>query len=156
MLSILVSILVIASIAMVSATKPVSSLNPDFGFVINGAACANQQKNSIDYNINDSVWVKGSPVDSSVTYEWKIFGQKGNGSSDPDVLVASGTLIGPFTNNTVCFNAYNITNGDLGLYKLEIDTKQAGVYHVIPEFGLFAGALTILSAVGVFFFVRRK
>ena len=27
---------------------------------------------------------------------------------------------------------------------------------VIPEFGLFAGVLTLLSAVGIFFFMRRK
>jgi hypothetical protein len=27
---------------------------------------------------------------------------------------------------------------------------------MVPEFGVFAGALTLLSAVGIFFFVRRK
>ena len=153
MLSMLVSVLVIASIAMVSAVKPISSLNPDFGFVANGASCADQQKNSINYNINDSVWVKGSPLDSSTTYEWEIVGQKGDASGDPDVLVANGTITGE---NIVCFNEYKINNNDFGLYKLKVDEKQAGVIHVIPEFSFYIGALTLVSALGVFFLVRRK
>jgi len=36
--------------------------------------------------------------------------------------------------------------------------KNVGIVNVplVPEFGVFAGALTLLSAVGIFFFVRRK
>jgi hypothetical protein len=37
-------------------------------------------------------------------------------------------------------------------------TLDVGVVNVpmVPEFGVFAGALTLLSAIGIFFFVRRK
>jgi hypothetical protein len=45
------------------------------------------------------------------------------------------------------------TKTHLGCLKINI-----GIVNVplVPEFGVFAGALTLLSAVGIFFFVRRK
>lgn len=52
------------------------------------------------------------------------------------------------------FNAYVVQTDDCGGYQASFNHKQ-DTYHVVPEFGVFVGLLTILSALGVFFIIRR-
>jgi hypothetical protein len=62
---------------------------------------------------------------------------------------------------TVWAEKGGITNSGTGLvhdFTAVVPNLYLGVINIalIPEFGVFVGALTLLSAVGVFFLVRRK
>ncbi len=65
------------------------------------------------------------------------------------------------SNVTVIAEKNGFSNSDTGIvhdYSSLIVDLYIGVINIalIPEFGLFVGALTLVSAVGIFFFVRRK
>jgi len=68
----------------------------------------------------------------------------------------------PLNSNVTVFAEKNgISNSGAGIvhdYSNLIVDLYIGVVNIalIPEFGVFVGALTLLSAVGVFFLVRRK
>ncbi len=105
-------------------------------------------------------------------------------SCDPDKEVASGNYAVD-ESGRFCFEAYTIADDDCGEYKVGFDgnnndkndysmlnenknkdgkndnNEKHDNYHVnsltavVPEFGAVVGVLTILSALGIFFFVRR-
>ena len=50
---------------------------------------------------------------------------------------------------------YGIKTGEIHEINSEFDFAIVNV-PLVPEFGLFIGGLTILSAVGIFFFVRKR
>ena len=70
------------------------------------------------------------------------------------MVVAEGSFVVD-ESGAFCFDAYTVQNDDCGVYKAKFSNKQDN-YHVIPEFGIFAGAMTVLSAIAVFFIIRRK
>jgi hypothetical protein len=114
--------------------------------------------NENHYVAGESVYIHGTNF-ASDTYSWDITGQPGQASCDPDQVVANGS----FTVNSsgsFCFLAYNVSADDCGEYKATFDNKHDN-YHVdqgpvVPEFGLIAGVTTVLAAIGIFFYVRRK
>lgn len=143
-LSILVSILVIVSIAMVSA---------DSGRVWTTRSDCITPQNENHYYPGEHVWIKGSGFDAG-DYDWTITGQPGQASCDPEAVVESGSITVD-QSGSCCFDAHTVQSGECGEYKAQLDNKHDN-YNVIPEFGLFVGGLTILAAVGIFFFVRKK
>ena len=93
-----------------------------------------------------------------------------NGTTLSEVSESDGTYAVPFATD-VCPIGSEVTveaeKGDLYGEKtgtvldgaiFDIPTKDIAVVNVplVPEFGLVIGALTALSAIGIFFFVRRK
>ncbi len=192
----LVSILVIASIAAVSAVSPNCGngiINPpseecDDGNNDDGDGCAsnckietiggNSSSGSIwttngdcgdetqdenQYAIGGTIFVNGAGFDAG-DYDWEIKGLGGSENSgascDPDAVVALGSHTVDSTGN-FCFNAYTVANDDWGEYKVDFSNKHDNYrvnlgLPVIPEFGTTVGILTALSAVGVFFLVRRQ
>lgn len=85
--------------------------------------------------------------------------------------VVDGTYLAQFPNwqctynDTVTVNAYkdDLTGSNDGLVNIELDNwfgcdLNIGVIHVplVPEFGLVVGMATALSAVALFFVVRKK
>jgi hypothetical protein len=154
MLAMLVSVLVIASIAMVSAAQPISITNgngnPGDIDTARAPDCTSPQ-NENQYYPGEQVWIKGSGFDVG-TYEWDI---SGTSKCDKGIIIKDG-LVTTDSNGNFCFEAYTVANDDCGVYKVNVGKNKNDNYHVIPEFGTMVGILTALSAVGVFFFVRRK
>jgi len=115
--------------------------------------CGDEQQNVNQYDIGEKVWINGRNFNEG-DYEWAITGQPGGASCDPNIVVVNGTRTVD-SSGSFCFNAYTVLSGDCGEYKVDFNNKHDN-YNVIPEFGLFVGMITILSAVGVFFVIRKK
>lgn len=143
MLSVLVSLLVIASIAMVSATeyktliagKIYDSPNFETAGPVAGATvhviCNSVPKTAESKN-DGTYSVSFDPEDGCLDTTASAYAEKEG--------VVSDTETAQIQDYTGEFNLY------LGVINLAL----------IPEFGLFVGGLTILAAVGIFFFVRKK
>ncbi|MFH1310794.1 MAG: hypothetical protein ABIH65_00105 [Nanoarchaeota archaeon] len=116
--------------------------------------CGSEQQNVNQYNIGEYVYIKGENFNLG-EYDWNIKGLPGQASCDPSIIVASGTKT-VNSDGSFCFNAYTVQNNDCGEYRVIFGSNKHDNYHVIPEFGIVVGILTLVSAVGIFFFVRRK
>jgi len=147
MFTMLAAILVIASMAMVSATA-----------IWTTTSDCNSPQDENQYLPGQDVYIHGLGFDSNTLYSWDITGKPGGASCDPGIVVANGSQS---TNSLggVCFKAYTITD-DCGEYSVKFDKKNDN-YRVqfvdaVPEFSTYVGILTALGAVGTFFMVRRK
>jgi len=149
-------LLVVMSIALLGLVSAVSMSSESGG---SGAIwttkddCGDEQQDVNEYDIGDAVYINGDNFDEG-DYDWSITGQPGGASCDPGIVVANGIYPVDET-GAFCFEAYTVQEGDCGVYKARFSNKQ-DAYHIIPEFGIVIGALTALSAIGIFFFVRRK
>lgn len=115
--------------------------------------CGNYEQNVNQYSAGENVYINGENFKPG-TYSWEIKGQPGNASCDPNEVVASGMLsVG--NSGAFCFKAYQVQDKDCKEYKVDFNNKYDN-YNVIPEFSTFAGILTLISAVAVFFLVRKK
>lgn len=146
MLSVLVSLLVIASMAMVSAQNT--------GAVWTTRTSCDTPQDANQYIVGEDVYVHGSNF-APATYAWNIIGVPENQNTN----VASGSKV-VTSNAEFCFYAYTIQLGDEGVYKVYVGDKSDN-YNInkknqVPEFGTYAGILTILGAVGTFFLVKRN
>lgn len=157
MLSMLVAVLVIGSIAAVSATHPIELVKENNGnsgsIWTTTNLCGTEQQDVNKYNIGETVYINGAGFDAG-DYEWTITGQPGQASCDPKIVVASDAQTVD-SSGAFCFAAYTVQSDDCGEYSVDFGKKNDN-YNVIPEFGTMVGVLTALSAVGVFFLVRRK
>lgn len=126
--------------------------------------CGIEQQDVNQYVIGEKVYINGKNFKPNHEYEWEIEGLGGsensNASCDPDEEVAEGEYTTDGSGN-FCFEAYTIANDDCGEYKVGFDNKHDNYRvdlnaPVVPEFGLVVGTLTILSALGIFFFVRKN
>jgi hypothetical protein len=112
--------------------------------------CVPQDAN--EYDIGEHVYIRGDGFVPG-EYDWEITGQPGEASCDPNEIIAYGSYIVD-ESGYFCFDAYEVEEGDCGVYKTNFNNKFDN-YHVVPEFGFVIGMLTALSAVGIFFFVRK-
>jgi len=115
--------------------------------------CGVYEQNVNEYNIGEYVYINGANFMPG-EYDWAITGQPGSASCDPNMAVAIGSLTVDET-GAFCFNAYQIQEGDCKEYQVNFNSKHDN-YTVIPEFTPIIGVLTLLGAVGVFFFIRKK
>jgi len=139
----IVALLLVASIAMVSAgSGSIWTTRND---------CGDSQQDVNEYLPGEHVFINGNNFDEG-NYDWTITGQPEK--CDPNVVVAEGDHTVD-SSGAFCFDAYTVLQGDCGVYKVDFNNKKDN-YHVIPEFSLIVGALTVVSAIGIFFFVRRK
>lgn len=115
--------------------------------------CNNYEQKVNEYNIGENVYINGANFKPG-EYEWVITGMPGEALCNPNKAVAIGTLTVD-NSGAFCFNAYTIQADDCKKYKVDFSDKYDN-YTVIPEFTPIIGILTALSAVGVFFFVRRR
>ncbi len=154
--SILVFILVIASIALVMANGGPGSI------WTTTENCGEDPQNENPYALGQKVFINGANFNPG-TYDWTITGAGGENSEascDPGAIVASGNYTVD-SSGAFCFEAYTINFDDCGVYKVDFNGKKDN-YHVdlslppVPEFGTIIGALTILSAIGAFFVIRRR
>jgi hypothetical protein len=148
-----VCLLLVAS--AVSAEKPVNmTVTPGSGSIwTTNGDCGTESQDVNEYNLGEKVYINGDKFEAG-DYDWTITGQPGQASCDPNAIVASGTKTVD-SSGAFCFDAYIVANDDCGVYSVDFGKKNDN-YHVIPEFGIFAGVLTLVCAVGVFFMIRRK
>ena len=90
---------------------------------------ASCETNINHYNVGDDVWIMGDNFDTE-EYAWNIKGLPGGASSDPNTEVASGDF--EVTEDSFCFNAYTVLDGDDGEYKATFGNKHDN-YHVDGE-----------------------
>ena len=160
MLSVLVSLLVIASIGLVIAPAPAPACNENKGSIwTTNNDCGNETQDENQYAIGGKVFINGKNFEC-LNYNWSITGQPGGASEDPGIIVASGNkTVNP--DGSFCFEAYTVQADDGGVYSVDFGNKNDNYrvnenLPVVPEFGTTVGILTALSAVGMFFLVRRK
>ena len=157
--SIFVLFLAAAFISAVSAVQP--ACNGNAGSICTTRDdCGNEQQDVNQYAIGEKVYINGKNFCQG-NYNWSITGQPGGASEDPGIVVASGNKVVNTAGGSFCLEAYTILADDGGVYKIDFNGKNDNYRvdlnaPVIPEFGFYAGALTLLGAVGVFFLVRRK
>ena len=145
----ILSLMIISLIGIVSAeTGTIWTTRDD---------CGDETKNVNHYEVGEAIWINGYNFEAG-EYEWNIMGlgqsEDSQASCDPNVIVASGDYTVNET-GAFCFDAYVVQNDDCGQYQADFNHKH-DTYHVVPEFGVFIGLLTILSAFGVFFIIRRE
>jgi len=123
-------------------------------------SCGDFSQKVTQYAINEKVYINGDGFTPSESYYWAITGGSGSSSQDPDVTLANG--FHSSASGAFCIEqAYTIQTDDWGLYNVDYSNKHSP-YHVngpaanVPEFETLIGILTALSALGVFFVVRRK
>ena len=89
-----------------------------------GIGCATpdvpQDKNQ--YVTGETVTIRGSGFDANTQYDWEIKGQPGNASTDPNIVVASGTVMSDGS-GYFCVDAYVIPSGDDGTYSVKAGNK---------------------------------
>ena len=122
--------------------------------------CGTEEQDANQYAIGEKVFMNGKNFCQG-NYNWSITGQPGGASEDPGIVVASGNKVVNTAGGSFCLEAYTILADDGGVYKIDFNGKNDNYRvdldaPVIPEFGFYVGALTLLGAVGVFFLVRRK
>lgn len=154
-LSILVSILVITSIAMVIA-------NGNSGAIwTTRNDCGDISQDVNHYARGEKVYINGKNFDAEDNdNDWSITGQPGGASCDPMIVVAFGDYTVD-SSGAFCFEAYTVNLDDCGEYKVDFGGKNDNYrvdldVPVVPEFGMIAGLATILGSVGLFFFIRKK
>ena len=154
-----ISILLIAilSVSLLISTVSAVSVSTEHGG--SGAIwttmndCGDEQQHVNEYDVGDIVYINGDNFDEG-DYDWSIKGQPGQASCDPGIVVVEGNYPVGET-GAFCFEAYTVQEDDCGVYKAKFSNKQDN-YHIIPEFGTVIGILTMMSAVGVFFLIRKK
>ena len=117
-------------------------------------SCGDKTQDENQYNFGDTVYINGANFEPG-EYDWTITGNPGGSSCNPGVIVASGSYTVDSSGSFCIEEAYTVQSDDCGEYKVNFDGKKDN-YHVIPEFGLFAGIITLASAVGLFFIIRKK
>lgn len=85
--------------------------------------CGDESQDVNHYSAGDHVYINGDNFDSDDNpYNWEIKGQGGGASTDPNIIVASGTHNVDEDGN-VCFDAYTVQADDGGEYKVKFGGK---------------------------------
>ena len=71
------------------------------------------------YAVGETVYLRGKNFDANVAVSWTITGQPGGASSDPAIVVASGSG-STDGDGYFCIAAYTVLDGDAGEYKAEV------------------------------------
>ena len=85
------------------------------------SGCGSAAQDVNHYNTGDTVYINGSGFDAG-SYIWSIQGQPGNASSAPGAQVAGGSVIVD-ASGVFCFDAYTISAGDWGEFKVNLSNK---------------------------------
>jgi hypothetical protein len=84
--------------------------------------CGDESQDVNHFAIGDQVYINGSGFDANTSYSWQIKGQPGGASADPNIVVASGTVMTDGSGN-FCINAYTVATDDDGEYSVKVGTK---------------------------------
>ncbi|HEY70668.1 MAG TPA: hypothetical protein G4O08_08810 [Anaerolineae bacterium] len=99
--------------------------------------CGDLSQDVNHFDVGDHVYINGSnfdystPPDPAIEHDWSITGKPGGASGDPNIVVASGTVIAVAPDGTFCVNAYTIAPDDWGEYSVKVGSKGDN-FRVIP------------------------
>jgi len=147
----MITAMLILSISMISATPICATVETTYiSGIITDQTNGNVPVSGASVNVNCNGNIQTTTSDSNGSYSVQYSASEcGNG----DNVVVSATHNGlSGSNNDATWYTENST---IGCLQLIVDVACANV-PLVPEFGIAIGGLTILSAVGIFFFVRRK
>lgn len=149
----MITAMLILSMGMISASIQ--------GTLVGGTIYTDVNSNGV-YDVAIDTPVEGANVDVACTHD-------GITSHQYDVSQSSGTYGVDFSISQCSMNdqlsvvatkngvSSDPISGSVTDYVIKWDVGIVDVpFPVVPEFGIAVGAMTILSAVGIFFFVRRK
>lgn len=122
--------------------------------------CGEPSQNVNHYDVGEQVWINGVGFYKGDVYNWTVRGNPGSSSCDPNKIVATG-ITDLMHEESFCFPAYTVEEGDCGVYKIRFGMKRDSYRvnaeeYIVPEFGTVVGVFTVLGALGVFFFIRKK
>lgn len=124
--------------------------------------CGEPSQNVNHYEVGEQVYLNGVGFYKNGAYNWTVKGNPGRASCDPSKIIATG-ILPLYEEESFCFPVYTVEEGDCGVYRvkfgMKIDSYKVKLNDYVPnapEFGTVVGILTVLSALGVFFFIRRK
>ncbi len=83
--------------------------------------CGDIKQDVNHYAIGEHIYINGANFDPG-DYFWKIKGQPGGASCDPNIIVAMGTFTVDET-GSFCFDAYTVQPDDCGEYKVKFANK---------------------------------
>jgi hypothetical protein len=82
------------------------------------------------YNVGDTVHVRGKKFTPNTNYAWTITGNPGGASSRPDEIVAQGTTTAD-ADGYFCINAYTIPVTDWGEFTVDVPPAKNDNYRVL-------------------------
>ena len=142
--------LLVAGCADTATTAPDQAGRPSFAsgggsgaIWTTKATCGTPDQDVNHFNAGDAVYINGENFDLGLTYDWSITGNPGGASTDPNTVVAGGTLSingsGGVTVNwttgtayagtvtgaggAFCFQAYLVQSDDGGEYQVKVGSK---------------------------------
>ncbi len=138
----ILSLMILSVMGAVSAKTLIAGkiYNADYSDTIAGADVTITCIHNNDTNVKNTTSLSDGAY--SVTFDETGTSACNNGDS-LTVSAVKGSLYGSKTGDI-----HDDVFGDWDLAVVNVP--------LVPEFGIFLGALTVLSAVGIFFFVRRK
>ncbi len=137
-LALVLVFITMTTITAVSAKTIVAGkiYNSDYTDIISGA--------DVDVTCNDTTLSEVSETDG--TYAVSFESEDCPIGSEVTVEATKGDLYGEKTGTVLDGEIFDISTKDLAVVNVPL----------IPEFGIVIGVLTAISAIGIFFFVRRK
>lgn len=84
--------------------------------------CGDAGQDVNHFAIGDVVYINGSGFDENTSYDWQIKGQPGGASADPNIVVASGSVLTDADGN-FCIAAYTVAADDDGEYSVKVGNK---------------------------------
>ncbi len=84
--------------------------------------CGDASQDVNHFAIGEVVYINGSGFDENTSYNWEIKGQPGSASADPNIVVASGSVMTDADGN-FCLAAYTVAADDDGEYSVKVGNK---------------------------------
>lgn len=117
----ILAIIAVISIFAVQTVKAQDIQNNNGAIWTTDGSCGDASQDVNHFQKGHSVYINGSGFDAG-SYSWSITGNPGGASTDPGIVVASGTVNVDDSGN-FCFNAYTIKNDDGGEYSVKVGNK---------------------------------
>ncbi len=118
---IIFALLVVISIFAVQSAKAQDIQQNNGAIWTTDGSCGDASQDVNHFQKGHSVYINGSGF-SAGSYSWTITGNPGGASADPNIVVASGTVVVD-DSGEFCFNAYTVKNDDGGEYSVKVGNK---------------------------------
>lgn len=113
---------VIVALFILAAIIPVQAATKSGRIYTTLSDCSEQIQNENHYATGDLIYLHGEGFKEG-EHEWSITGLPGQASSDPNQVVAFGTVMAD-SQGSFCFAAYEVQPGDDGEYKANVANKK--------------------------------
>ena len=115
-------ILAILAVISIFAVQSVKAQGNNGAIWTTDGTCGDASQDVNHFEHGHSVFINGDGFDPGSSQEWSIKGNPGGASEDPNIVVASGTVVAD-ENGAFCFNAYTVQDDDGGEYSVKVGNK---------------------------------